>query len=732
MIMKRFLAISTLVLAAAGALACGPWFRPHYYTFSAFNRNQMGQQFTERLNQYWKIYDSSIDDYAMSSLSWVNLENFDTSTNEIIAAARKKGDTEMQLYLRLLITYLQECDKVDVDNEWAYPTKLQMKQHNAKLDYIFNAARTYEGTRLRPQYCLLLMRSLMLKGDNQAIVKYWGSTGVKLPPSVYRDMMQDIYAGALLRTGSKAEACRIYAGLGDMQSIKWVMRNERDLEGIQKEYAADPNAPTLIFLVQDYVNNAEETLKAQNEQDNVSQEMAAFNRQLEEFKVLAQQAVKNKNCKNQALWQSALGYIQHLQGDNNAAIASLEKAVKMDGTQRMRDNARACLIVAQTDAGADNNKFYNLTAKNINWLTDACKAEPGDAGSGWSSSNHYSEVLQNVVYDQLVPKFKDWGKIQLSTALLGWMQRYEQSLNNYTAQEQEESATAWFSGNYGEELDMLSAEEMISYGEYLRSKPTNDLERLVLSGSKTFDENWFNDIVGTKLLREGQFTAAISYLEKVPVSYINRQGIARYMAARDYNVERWFKRQVVDRSWDDIYNREPNKTVTENQKLQFCRDVMSIVDRINFGGNATARDYYRLANLYFQASYEGDCWYLARYRNSMWDTICYKNEMDFLAEAVQMLDKAQQMNKAAFDSNDEQAYDLQQRILYARAFIPFGEELTYTTWDANYNATTHYNKQAHQYQALLELSNFYSRYFYRGVEPYISKCDVLKQFRAQN
>ena len=63
----------------------------------------------------------------------------------------------------------------------------------------------------------------------------------------------------------------------------------------------------------------------------------------------------------------------------------------------------------------------------------------------------------------------------------------------------------------------------------------------MLSGSKAFDENWFNDIVGTKLLREGQFTAAISYLEKVPVSYINRQGIARYMAARDYNVERWFK-----------------------------------------------------------------------------------------------------------------------------------------------------------------------------------------------
>ena len=731
MIMKRFLAISALVIAAASAWACGPWMRPHYYTFSAFNRNQMGQQFTERLNQYWKIYDSSIDNYAMSSLSWVNLEDFDKSNNDIIVAARNKGDNEMQLYLRLLVTYLQECNNVDVDNEWAYPTKLQVKEHNAKLDYIYNAARTYEGTRLRPQYSLLLMRSLMLKGDNQAIVKYWTSTGVKLPPSVYRDMMQDIYAGALLRTGDKANACRIYAGLGDMQSIKWVMRNDRDLEGIQKEYAADPNSPTLIFLVQDYVNNAEETLKALPEQDDAKQDLAVFNRQLEEFKVLAQQATKNKNCKSPALWQSALGYIQHLQGDNAAAIASLEKAVKMNGTQRMRDNARACLIVAQTDAGTDNNKFYNLTAQNLNWLVDACKAEPNDADASWTKANHYSEVLQNVVYDQLVPKFKEWEKPQLATALLGWAQRYERSLNNYTAEE-EESATAWLSGYYGEALDALSAEEMIAYGQYILSKPTNDLERMLFNGTKALDETWFNDIVGTKLLREGQFTAAISYLEKVPTSYINKQGIARYMAARDYNVERWFKRQVVDRSWEDIDSRQSNKTATMNQKLQFCKDAMSLIDRMTFGNNATAEDYYRLANLYFQASYEGDCWYLARYRISMWDTVCYKNEMDFMAEAVQLLDKAMQKNKAAFDSNDEQAYDLQQRILYARAFIPFGQELTYTTWDANYNASTHYNKQAYQYQALLELNNFYTRYFYRGVEPYISKCDVLKQFRAQN
>lgn len=722
--MKKFSVISAFLFATISALACGPWMRPHYYTFSVFNRNEETNPFLERLNQNWKIYDSSIDDYDMQGLNWVSLENFDQTQNAIVTAARNKGDDEMLLYLRLLITYLEECRNVDVDNEWGYPTKNQQQQSSRRIDYIYNAARTYEGTRLRPQYCLLQMRCLMLRGDNQNIIKFWSNTGVKLPPSVFRDMMQDIYAGALLRTGKRAEACRLYGALGDMQSIKWILRDDRDLDGIRKEYAADPNSPTLTFLVQDFVNNAEETLCSlsyENENER-TQELAAFNRQLDAFKTLASQAVNNKDCKSPAMWQSAIGYLQYLQGNPNAAITTLEKAQKMNGTQRMRDNARTCLIVAQAEAAADNNKFYSQTAKNLQWLIETDKKEFPNAANPEECEGHYGQVLSNVVYDQLIPTFGKWNKPNLVTALYGWMNRKNNRANSGFA----------IGNEYGIAVDSLTAEQMIDYADYIKGSPHNDLERMMFASNISIPENWVNDLVGTKMIREGRFTEAISYLENVPVSFIGSQNINRYMSRRDYNVERWLKRQVVDRNWEDIYEGDKNSTKAINQKLDFCRSALALIDKIHITNNATAEDYYRLANLYYQASYKGDCWYLSRYGNSVYDSVCYKKEMDFVAEAVHLLDDALEKNAAAYKSNNEAAYDLQQKILYARAFIPFGEPMFYYTWDANYNQTEHTNRNAYQYRALLDLNDFYNRNFYRGVEPYISKCDVLKEFRKKN
>ena len=41
--MKRFIILSAVMaITLATAWACGPWMRPNYYMFSAFNRNQMG------------------------------------------------------------------------------------------------------------------------------------------------------------------------------------------------------------------------------------------------------------------------------------------------------------------------------------------------------------------------------------------------------------------------------------------------------------------------------------------------------------------------------------------------------------------------------------------------------------------------------------------------------------------------------------------------------------------
>ena len=99
--MKRFFTISALVLIGLSALACGPWIRPNYYIFSAFNRDSMYGPFDDRLNQFWADYvgKDAIESWSMDNLVWTDLDKFNESTNPIIVKAIKSRDTEMQQYM---------------------------------------------------------------------------------------------------------------------------------------------------------------------------------------------------------------------------------------------------------------------------------------------------------------------------------------------------------------------------------------------------------------------------------------------------------------------------------------------------------------------------------------------------------------------------------------------------------------------------------------------------------
>ena len=298
--MKRFSILSTLVLACwLGMLACGPWPRPHYYVFSAFNRTYMGNTFTERMLDYWRSYTGKTDltQWDMMSLGNEQLENMSESQNVIVRTAYDRHDDEMLGYLHLLVGYMHACDDL-AENKWSYPTPEQKRAAQESLRYINNRARTYEGSRLLPQHSLLVMRTFMMLGDNKSNLAYWQHYGEKLPASVYRDMMKGIYANALLRTGKRREACTIYAELNDMQSIKWVMRDQRNFNGILKEYNADPNSPTLTFLIQDFVNNAQETMTNSPENMQWIEATSVYSDQINQFIALADKAVHNKKCKS--------------------------------------------------------------------------------------------------------------------------------------------------------------------------------------------------------------------------------------------------------------------------------------------------------------------------------------------------------------------------------------------------------------------------------------------------
>ena len=695
--MKKFIALSLLAFASLQALACGGWVRPNYYMFSVFNRDLMENSYQQEANKFWESYvGDSFYGYMVEYFGNVDPKEFDKSENALIKAAKKKGDTEMLTYMRLLNKYLYNNGAGDT--EWNYPTKAQLANRKTVISQVKSQAMAYRGSKLKNQYALLVMRCNMTQKNHQANINYWNNTASKLKDSPYKNWMKDIYAGALYNSGQKDKACEIYAELGDMTSIKYCMRKKRNLQGIKEEYATNPNSPTLIFLVQDFVNNTQETLDNNSDPELMKYVEATgiYQNDIDGFIDFAGKVLKEGKTKSPAMWEAARGFVNYMNNNQDDAIKQLTNAQNLAGTQRMRDNARACLMLASIKSARPDDKYFDYITGEYKWLDQVAGVTETDK---YGNDPHYHDVYERVTYDNLVPQLFKWGMPNAATAVLGMA---DEHCNQ---------------GEYANVIEHFSSNEYEEFYSYLKNGEKSSLEKMAVS-KINLPEVAFNDEMGTKLLREGEFQAAIPYLEKVPLSYVQEQGIADYMARKDYNKEIWLKRQFIS-PWKEF---ETEAKLTENAKLTYCRDMLTIDKEIaNATGEARNQLLFKKANLLYQASYKGDCWYLTHYAQSANDEQ-QKNEYDFVESARTLL---REIEKNTTDINT------QLKSIFAQTFI-VGENSEYCVQKKfDYSTSTFENTlffDTPHYRAMTLLDKFYQDNNLQA--DYMSKCDIYKRFVA--
>ena len=198
--MKRFIIISLLSAITLPILACA-WIDNHnYYLFSMYAKDDFRDRVERICNDNWKAYLGSTNEYF-----WFDAE-------EVIKAAQQKGDALMVSYVQNLQKYL---DCVDIEQrkqyEWNYPTKEDLAAQKRNLEAVNAYAFSKLKTKLRSQHALLYMRCNMMQGRHHANITFWEQTASQYIETVYKDMMKNIYAGALYKTGREAEAGELFA-----------------------------------------------------------------------------------------------------------------------------------------------------------------------------------------------------------------------------------------------------------------------------------------------------------------------------------------------------------------------------------------------------------------------------------------------------------------------------------------------------------------------------------------
>ena len=701
-------------LSAAHALACTFIGTHNYYLFRTFERGKM-EKTVANTDTFWKTYVGSRD----ASFSY--LDNLD----EITAKAKQKKDQEVLNYIQLLNSYLKAAD-IGFDS-WDYPTKEQLAFRTMTITNTLSKAQAYNGTRLRPQYQLLVMRANMQLKRYKENISYWKSTGSKLPASAYRTWMRSLYANALCNTGAPTAAADIYTELGDEASVTWCVRKYRNFAGIRSIYEKSPNASVLNYLVQDFVNNTQETIddmqesyknatRANTTADDVEWiKMVGgepvFLNEARMFIAFANQVAQEGKTEDPCMWKSAAGTLHYLLGDYKEAAEELAEAIQLRGSDLAKDNARAISVVVEASTSSNSEHLVY----GMQWLARMAK-----------SDEHYNRVLDRLLYNTLAPRFANSGDTNRQLAALAMASEMENNqiehFSHIPERPTSEDSWSWnpdYSGEYIAALDSMSADQLISYVKYLNGKPANALDRF-MQDNVYRNADYFNDRIGTRYLDEGQFSKAIPYLKKVPLSFLEIQNISYRLAHQDYTLERWFCHKTCEDK-DGAYGAAP----TSNQKLAYCQWVLGLQKIVNKKGRSEEgkRAAYDLATAYYQASWWGDCWHLTRYGHSVYDER-EKGEFDFVGEAIRLLE-------IAATSNDN---DLRGKSLYALAFIPL-EPWCDVEWTWNEQTNSGYDKiilhpTARQYRALNLLNDFSTRQR-SSIDSFVSKCDVLKTFRRE-
>lgn len=713
--------------------ACVSEYSDHnYYMFSVFNRDQTSPAYLYDIASYWQKYAGNTSSINLSFYRW--------NKEDIKKVAQSKKDAGMLSYLGSLNAYLDACEKLN-PNAWNYASKQERLQIQHSLTRLNNASKIYKGTQLKSQYALLRMRTNMMKGFHQQNISYWNAIASRLPKSPWREAMRNIYARALWKTGKHHQALEIYAEQGDMASIRVLARNYRNLAGIQSIYFKNPNSAMLTYLVQDFVNNCQQTIDSRN-QNPINKEWieeigakVIYQKEALSFITFANKVIAEDKTQNPCLWRSATAMLHYLYGYQQEAWKESTEAITLDGTQRMKDNARAIRLLVSTRNVQVDSDYPQYLVGEFKWLNEMAKGESsrtkGENPKNDDFTNpdiHYVEVKERVAYRALYNQFKtmaDKAKKEdrqeagrnyesMATAMYGMMDAYMRTF--YKDQQDEEYISRYlYSSEYAFRLDSLSAQQLADYYRFITSSHQDAFEQYVCQ-SLYRNADFFKDMIGTKYLAEGNFGEAARWQKDVSLDFINNQAISFYAEKRSYAVPYWFKHQKVNDS--DMWSIQGSYAhLKENPKWKFCQEMNQLIGQYNVAREGESREKlaYELATRYYQASCYGDCWYLTHYGKSVADS-ARTGEADFAAIAQDYLKISKQSSNLT----------LRYHSLYALSSIGIDPWFK-TTYDANWNEQKLLQPQSAQYQAMMEWSKFCHQHP-EIVDQYTTRCDVLKQF----
>lgn len=312
-------------------------------------------------------------------------------------------------------------------------------------------------------------------------------------------------------------------------------------------------------------------------------------------KVVASIADKERD---NALWQLALVHLHHLDRNYKAAAAVLQELPPQKNEvyeqQRLTELLLNCMYSKDVNSKATQDKIAKLMGKLEQMEYKAPTSENAVTIDRYVPAELYLMLSKlyykqgNVVYAGLMERKSG---ITVDDYRGGWVE--ETQIFNY---------------NKIAYLDRMGRpKDVDAYLQLARKKNKTALEQLIATNIGA--EEWYKELKGTMLLREGKYAAAYEVYKELPADYwVNNYEYKDYLKTLCVSAAGTL---LPEKDKHDYNYTMPSKRLIAKELMQLERNTQMVYEH-----GELAYNYYRLGNGLMNITYVGRDWMASSYGKS--------------------------------------------------------------------------------------------------------------------
>jgi tetratricopeptide (TPR) repeat protein len=714
-----------------------------YWVFYAYDINSKPKTSTatEQNIVEWQRYTAgkaNFDDvwdvvyrYSLVDMEQINNKQNAMKKNSFAKYLMDNNDIEAINYL--ILAKKCEMQRSKRRDPWWYPTKDDLK--NNDLREILDEALAYKGSKFKARYRLQALRAAYTMGEYDLCLKLWHNHIKRQPASAVRTMCEDYIGGIYFKRGDYETAIRHYANtMQQSESFWWCVDNmtkaKSDIDRIGILYRYCPTSPELAVMVQKICREAEQLA---NRKIFIKETDSSYLKNRDRYITLrnfALQAATEGRSDNPAMWQYAAAFLTMLDGDTQSAFQYIAKAAQMRGTTFVKDNIKVLHLMLDAMTGEYDEEFEARILPQMKWLDGKIwkklselekqdfKKYPDHYYSTFQnySFDYFNDMMRKITLSVMAPRYRNKGQPVKAFMLTGMASERLRTLSGFRNVGYCE--TCWrnkcddmnidFYTDIFQAMDAAPVEDVIAYRDALRQGGDGEFERFLAARCYQHG-SYFNELIGTKYMREEQFDLAVEYLSKVPAAYDTT-----------LNIYPFFR---FDPFREDFHIGRSHRFIkpAPGYKRKYARQMLALQNGMNTAPNEHAKNLATFQYAVGLMHATIDCWALLHYKQGiLWHTGDYFqiNERNPKMEAH----CSELFEQVLASSNN---IELKARCLAAQAWIS-GDD----SWKYEKNANGRWVKTKNPNGIFFQLSS--PAYANTTISKLLfSKCDVFQSYRKE-